>query len=135
MNFKIKNIKIDKSVVAKVFKFTKKKTPKIKFFTSKNLNLQVGIMGHSKSHKIIPHFHINKKKKINNMSEFLIIFKGQLKVNFYNKKKILKKSEILKARDMILLLKGGHGFEVLQELDMIEIKQGPYYGDKDKIRF
>ena len=31
--------------------------------------------------------------------------------------------------------KGGHGFEVLEELEMIEVKQGPYAGDRDKTRF
>lgn len=36
---------------------------------------------------------------------------------------------------MILLIKGGHGFEILEELEMIEVKQGPYVGDNDKVRF
>ena len=67
------------------------------------------------------------------MSELLIIFKGKLKVYFYNKKKIAK-TKILK-RDMVLLITGAHGFKVLEKLEMIEIKQGPFAGDKDKIRF
>ena len=36
---------------------------------------------------------------------------------------------------MILLAVGGHGFEVLEEIEMIEVKQGPYAGDLDKQRF
>jgi hypothetical protein len=42
---------------------------------------------------------------------------------------------VLEAGDTILLISGGHGFEVLEELDMIEVKQGPYAGDSDKTRF
>ena len=44
-------------------------------------------------------------------------------------------SRILRAGDVILLIKGGHGFEVLEELNMVEVKQGPYVGDGDKTRF
>ena len=68
------------------------------------------------------------------MSELLIIFSGILKVYFYNKKKIKTKTVILKKKDMILLISGGHGFKVLKKLEMLEIKQGPFVGEKDKIR-
>ncbi len=44
-------------------------------------------------------------------------------------------SEILCSGDIILLSKGGHGFEVLEDIEMIEVKQGPYSGDKDKTKF
>jgi len=35
---------------------------------------------------------------------------------------------------MILLLSGGHGFKAIKKVEMLEIKQGPFYGDKDKLR-
>tara|TARA_A100001011_G_C13664622_1_gene577083 strand:- start:212 stop:337 length:126 start_codon:yes stop_codon:yes gene_type:complete len=41
----------------------------------------------------------------------------------------------LKKRDMILLITGSHGFEVLEKVEMIEVKQGPFSQKKDKIRF
>jgi mannose-6-phosphate isomerase-like protein (cupin superfamily) len=42
---------------------------------------------------------------------------------------------VLEAGDVILLIKGGHGFKVLEDLEMFEVKQGPYAGDEDKIKF
>ena len=69
------------------------------------------------------------------MSEFLIIFKGKLRVLFYNKKKIFVKSIILNPKDMILIISGSHGFEVLKKTEMLEVKQGPFVGEKDKKRF
>ena len=134
MNFLIKNIIIDKKIVAKVFRYNKKKFKGIKFFTPNSLGIQVGSMNHSKNHIIKPHFHINRKKIIKEMSELLIIFSGQLKVYFYNKKKLRAKSVIINKKDMILLLSGGHGFKVLKKLEMLEIKQGPFIGDKDKMK-
>ena len=134
MYFLIKNISVEKKIVAKVFKYQNKSFKGIKFFTSNNLNMQVGLMGHSKNHIIKPHFHINRKKIVKQMSELLIIFSGQLKVFFYNKKKLRAKSLILNKKDMILLISGGHGFKVLKKLEMLEIKQGPFVGEKDKMR-
>ena len=68
------------------------------------------------------------------MSELLIIYSGKLKVYFYNKKKSRVKSVILNKKDMILLISGGHGFKVLEKVEMLETKQGPFLGDQDKIR-
>ena len=135
MYFSIKNITVDKKIVAKVFKYQNKSFKGIEFFTANNLNMQIGLMGHSKNHIIKPHFHINRKKIVKQMSELLIIFSGQLKVYFYNKKKLRDKSLILNKKDMILLISGGHGFKVLKKLEMLEIKQGPFIGEKDKMRF
>ena len=44
-------------------------------------------------------------------------------------------SRVLGPGDVILLISGGHGFEVLEELNMVEVKQGPYAGETDKTRF
>ena len=134
MYFLTKDIVVDKKIVAKVFKYKNKNFKGIKFFTANSLNMQIGLMVHGTNHIIKPHFHINRKKIIKQMSELLIIFSGKLKVFFYNKKKIRTKTIILDKRDMILLISGGHGFKVLKKLEMLEIKQGPFVGDKDKIR-
>ena len=91
-------------------------------------------MSHNKHHIINPHVHINKKKVIKNMSELLIIFSGKLKVYFYNKKNIRSKSVTLNKKDMILLIKGAHGFKVLEKTEMLEVKQGPFTGDQDKLK-
>ncbi len=34
-----------------------------------------------------------------------------------------------------MLSAGGHGFEMLEDAEIIEVQQGPYCGDKDKTRF
>lgn len=65
----------------------------------------------------------------------LVIKKGKLKVNFYNDNKEYIESYVLKEGDVILLASGGHGFEVLDDVEMFEIKQGPYAGEADKTRF
>ena len=104
-------------------------------FVTKNEELfQLGFIRHKKNHKIKTHYHIKKTRKISFFSEMLIIKKGVLKIMFYDEKnKHLKKDKILNKGDVILLLKGGHGFEVIKDVDIIEVKQGPYNKLTDKI--
>ena len=134
MFYSIQKIKVNNEIVAKVFKYRKKKFKGIKFFTPNTDNLQVGLMSHPKNHIIKPHFHKNTKKIIKNMSELLILYSGKLQVFFYNKQMKKTKSIILNKKDMILLIKGSHGFKILKNTEMLEIKQGPFLGDKDKVR-
>jgi hypothetical protein len=67
--------------------------------------------------------------------EVLFIRKGVLRVDFYNNDKSYLESRMLHGGDTILLATGGHGFEVIEEVEMIEVKQGPYAGEADKTRF
>ena len=133
--YRVKKIYDQKRIVALIFKFSKKKFKGIKFLTNKNLLFQVGIMSHPSKYKIVPHYHKIIKSINKSMSEFIYIISGKLKVDFYNKKRKLFKSAILTTKDMILLIKGGHGFKTLKKTEMIEVKQGPFNNNKDKVKF
>jgi mannose-6-phosphate isomerase-like protein (cupin superfamily) len=106
----------------------------IHFFTPDSFSQQLAYMNYSKGKEIQPHNHNPVKRNVHYTLEVLFIKKGKLRVDFYDDKKYLK-SCILVAGDIILLAGGGHGFEVLEDLEMFEVKQGPYTGDKDKTRF
>lgn len=105
----------------------------VNFVTNNRDLLQVGFLKHKKKHNIKSHIHLKQKRIINYSSEVLIIKKGKLKIIFYNDtgKKILK-PKILNKDDIIILFKGGHGFETLTDCEIIEVKQGPYLKKKDK---
>ena len=111
----------------------------INFFTDKKASQQVGFMKHKKNHIILPHKHNKRKKtaiaKIDTTTEVLIILKGILRVDFYNTKEKYLFSKKLYANDLIMLSSGGHGFKVLKDVEMIEVKQGPYFISKDKVKF
>nr|WP_258560849.1 hypothetical protein [Cylindrospermopsis raciborskii] len=86
--------------------------------------------------KIIqPHVHNPVPREVIYTQEVLFIKRGKLRVDFYNDQQEYLESRVLQTGDVILLITGGHGFEVLEEIEMIEVKQGPYVGDKDKTRF
>ena len=107
----------------------------IEFFTSHELSQQLAYMHHAPGKVIDPHVHNPVSREVFYTQEALFIRKGKLRVDFYGKQKQYLESRILEAGDVILLVAGGHGFEVLEEIEMIEVKQGPYFGDQDKTRF
>ena len=107
----------------------------ITFFTKDESSQQLAFMKHPKDKVIEPHFHNPIKRIINDTQEVLYIKKGILKVDFYDNNKNVLGSEFLNEGDFIMLIQGGHGFSVIEDLEMIEIKQGPYLGDNDKVRF
>ena len=109
--------------------------PGIRFFTPNELSQQLAYMRHPVGKVIAPHVHNPVTREVQYTQEVLFIKKGKLRVDFYNNQQQYLESRILEAGDVILLVTGGHGFEVLEEIEMIEVKQGPYVGDQDKTRF
>jgi len=107
----------------------------IEFFTPGDFSQQLGYMKHKKGDTIQEHMHILAIREIKYTQETLFIKRGHVKVNFYTDDKTYLTSRELKTGDVILLASGGHGFEFLEDTEMIEVKQGPYRGDRDKIRF
>ena len=107
----------------------------INFYTPNDFSQQLASMKHPKGHLIEPHFHNKIIREVHYTQEVLIIRKGKLRVDFYDDQCNYIESKILNKDDIIILVTGGHGFEVLEDLEMIEVKQGPYVGEEDKTRF
>ena len=109
--------------------------PGINFFTPNDYSQQLAYMSHPTGKEIQPHVHKKVQREVHYTQETLFIRKGKLQVDFYSDDQIYLESRVLEAGDVILLIKGGHGFKVLEDLEMFEVKQGPYAGDEDKIKF
>jgi mannose-6-phosphate isomerase-like protein (cupin superfamily) len=109
--------------------------PGIHFFTPNELSQQLAYMHHPTGKIIPPHVHNPVPREVTYTQEVLFIKTGKLRVDFYSEQQEYLHSRVLEAGDVILLVTGGHGFEVLEEIEMIEVKQGPYVGERDKTRF
>ena len=107
----------------------------ISFFTPDDFSQQLAYMNREKGHVIPPHVHNPVKRQVNYTQEVLIIKRGKVRVDYFNDDKNYLESRILNRGDVILLSGGGHGFCMLEDSEIIEVKQGPYAGDKDKTRF
>lgn len=107
----------------------------ISFFTPGDFSQQLGYMNRPKGYVIDPHVHNLVERKVVLTQEVLYIKSGKVRVDFYDDERVYLQSRIVETGDVILLAAGGHGFEMLENSEMIEIKQGPYCGDEDKVRF
>src|SRR5579862_3352549 len=107
----------------------------IQFFTPHEFSQQLASMSYPAGRMIQPHMHNPVPREVFFTQEALFIRRGKLRVDFYSVRREYCKSRVLGAGDVILLVAGGHGFEVLEDLNMVEVKQGPYAGDSDKTRF
>ena len=104
----------------------------IHFFTPNEYSQQLAYMHHPKGKTILPHIHNPVPREVLYTQETLFIKRGKLRVDFYDTNKKYFESRILQDGDVLFLITGGHGFEVLEEVEIIEVKQGPYTGDMDK---
>lgn len=110
--------------------------PGVSFVTPDEFPQQLAYMQHPAGKQIQPHIHKAVRREVDYTFEVLVIKKGKLRVDFYTSAQEYLHSKLLHAGDTILLTEaGGHGFEVLEDLVMLEIKQGPYCADQDKTRF
>ena len=107
----------------------------INFFTSNDATQQFGFMKHKKNHFIKPHKHNKRLTRILRTTEVILLLKGTLRVDFYNDKHKYLFSKKINEKDIIMLIHGGHGFKVLKNVEMIEVKQGPYRLASDKVKF
>ena len=107
----------------------------IKFFTPDEFSQQLAYMNRPEGYVIAPHVHNAITREVHFTKEVLFIKSGKVRVDFYDEDQTYLESRILNHGDVILLAFGGHGFEMLEASEIIEVKQGPYAGDADKTRF
>ncbi len=107
----------------------------IQFFTPNNFSQQLAFMSHPKGHVIPAHIHLPVPRQVQHTQETLFVRKGRIQINFYDEKQSYIESRTLAAGDVILLVSGGHDIKMLEDSDIIEVKQGPYAGQNDKMRF
>ena len=107
----------------------------IQFLTPSTYSQQLGYMNRPAGYMIAPHVHNSVPREVQFTKEVLYIKSGKVRVDFYDDNQNYLESRILLTGDVVLLAFGGHGFEILEASEIIEIKQGPYAGDADKTRF
>lgn len=107
----------------------------IEFFTPDDFSQQLAYMKRPKDYVIPPHVHNIVTREVQFTKEVLVIRKGKVRVDFYDDDKNYLESSIVGKGDVILLAFGGHGFEMMEESEIIEVKQGPYVGELDKVKF
>ena len=130
----VEEVIYNQQLIALIIRSTYHK-PGISFFTPNELSQQIAFMKYEKGHEINAHVHNEVPRTVVHTKETLFIRNGSLRVDLYSDDRTYLESRMLYAGDVILLVSGGHGFKVMEDLEMIEVKQGPYAGLQDKSVF
>lgn len=107
----------------------------IQFLTDDQTPQQLGYMNREKDYVIVPHVHNIVPRTVELTQEVLIIQSGKVRIDFYDDGKKYLESRIAYEGDIVYLGYGGHGFKMLEDSEIVEVKQGPYCGTMDKVRF
>ena len=128
------HIELDGKIIALIIRSNFSKDG-IEFFTPNDFSQQLGYMKREKGYQIVPHIHNSISREVMLTQEILFIKSGKVRVDLYDDHKKYYESRILTRGDVILLANSGHGITILEESEMIEVKQGPYLEKDDKVRF
>jgi quercetin dioxygenase-like cupin family protein len=105
------------------------------FLTAEDCTQQVGYIVYPKGGRVARHYHLPVERHFTGTTEILLVLKGQCQVDFYDDDKNYLISKELKTGDLIIIVAGGHGFQMLQDTVLLEVKQGPYPGVWEKEKF
>lgn len=108
----------------------------VSFLTHENYSQQLAFIKQPKGKIIEAHIHSSVPRAIATTQEVLLVREGKIKVYLFDADMQCVTDRVLGPGDVLLLIAGGHGFEVLADCEMWEVKQGPYCGPRaDKVVF
>lgn len=105
------------------------------FLTPDDFTQQMGMIVYRAGESITPHVHIPVERTIVGTTECIVVRQGRCEIDIYNAERTFIASRVLEEGAIILLLGGGHGFRMIEDTVLFEVKQGPYVGMRDKERF
>jgi mannose-6-phosphate isomerase-like protein (cupin superfamily) len=105
---------------------------KTSFLTPADLELQVGFVVYPAGGVIVPHRHVPITRKVERTCEVIVVREGRCDVDFYNDRCELSETREMQVGDVLISLGGGHGFRMREDTVLLEIKQGPYFGESEK---
>ncbi len=105
------------------------------FVTAPDGALQVGAISHPSGHEIGRHAHRPIQRHLATTEEVVVVQKGRCEVDVYDDERTLVATRMLETGDVLIMVAGGHGFRMMEDTVLLEIKQGPYPGPSEKVPF
>jgi len=104
------------------------------FFSPAKSSFQFGLLAHKKGFEEPAHYHRPFKRTIKDLQQMFVVQKGKVRVDLFSDSKKLIRKVYLKKGDAIVLIHGIHAIKVLEDMQCISVKQGPFLGPSfDKV--
>jgi len=109
-------------------------TEKTKFCSPDASSMQFGLLAHERGFVEPAHVHKSIERRIPNLTQMFVVQKGKIAVDFFTARGQKFHEVVLGIGDAILLLDGAHSIRVLEDMQCVSVKQGPFLGaENDKI--
>ncbi len=105
------------------------------FPTSSQFNLQIGFVVYPAGGDVPRHLHLPLERRTVGTAEVVLVRKGRCLLDVYAADRTPVATRELRQGDLMLMVGGGHGFRMLEDTVLLEVKQGPYTGLDEKERF
>jgi len=105
------------------------------FITQPEYKQQVGFVKYDAGGVIARHTHVPIERRLVGTSEVVLVRRGSCELEVYTDDCELVATREVGPGDLILMVSGGHGFNVHEDTVLLEVKQGPYTGLEEKERF
>jgi hypothetical protein len=122
----------------KVFAYVMRETgaeEKTTFLTPDEAIQQVGFVVHPAGAEVKRHYHLPIERSITGTPEVLVVRRGCCEMSVYDDDQQLVETRELRTGDVMVMVGGGHGFRMVEDTVLLEVKQGPYYGTEEKAYF
>lgn len=107
---------------------------KTTFYSPPESSFQFGLLAHEAGFFEPPHFHRPFTREINDLQQMFVVQRGKLAIRLYTDEGEMFREVILKVGDAIVLIHGTHSLRVIEDMQCISVKQGPFLGTEyDKV--
>jgi hypothetical protein len=107
---------------------------KTTFFSPPDSSFQFGLLAHTAGFVEPPHYHKPVPRTISDLQQMFMVQRGVVVVDLYSDAGDLLREIEMHSGDAIVLIHGVHAIRVLEDMQCISVKQGPYLGEEqDKV--
>lgn len=107
---------------------------KTRFFSPAESSFQFGLLAHEAGYQEAPHYHQEFERTVKDLQQMFVVQRGVVGVQLFDDSGHLLKEVVMNPGDAIVLIHGAHAIRVIEDMQCISVKQGPFMGDAfDKV--
>ena len=104
------------------------------FFSPSQSSFQFGLLAHKAGFIEPAHYHKPITRMINDLQQMFVVQRGIVAIQLYNDAGYLLREIVMHPGDAIVLMHGAHAIRVIEDVQCISVKQGPFLGtENDKV--
>ena len=104
------------------------------FYSPPESSFQFGLLAHEAGFVEAPHYHKPITRTIDDLQQMFVVQRGVVVVELYSDAGDLLREIEMHAGDAVALIHGVHAIRVIEDMQCISVKQGPYLGEEqDKV--